>query len=109
LPYTLISEIKAQFRLIENLHERDLKAGYAGAFLFGRLEQKYKNAAKEFIWQWFFPAFTLTHVPETGEKMGKIAITLRILHFKQSVNWQMKDARKLWYFNCCRQPFYLLV
>ena len=68
LPDTLISEIKAQFRLIEDLHERDLKAGYAGAFLFGRSEQKYKNAAKEFLWQWFFPAFTLTHVPKTGEK-----------------------------------------
>ena len=24
--------------------------------------------------------------------MGKIAITLSTLHFKQSVNWQMKDA-----------------
>ena len=31
------------------------------------LEKKYKNAAKEFIWQWFFPAKQLTHVPTTGE------------------------------------------
>jgi len=25
-------------------------------FLVNALEQKYKNAAREFIWQWFFPA-----------------------------------------------------
>lgn len=41
--------------------------GYAGAFLFGLLEKKYKNAAKELIWQWFFPAKKLTYVPETKE------------------------------------------
>ncbi len=31
------------------------------------LEQKYKNAAKEFIWQWFFPAKQLTREKKTGE------------------------------------------
>jgi len=36
-------------------------------FLPGRLDKKYKNAAKEFIWQWFFPAQELTHVFESGE------------------------------------------
>ena len=32
------------------------------------MDKKYKNAAKEFVWQWFFPAIKLTKVPETGEK-----------------------------------------
>lgn len=53
---------------MEELHAKDLKAGYNGAFMFGSIEKKYKNVAKELIWQWFFPGFTLTHIPETGEK-----------------------------------------
>ncbi|MBW1967208.1 MAG: tyrosine-type recombinase/integrase, partial [Deltaproteobacteria bacterium] len=35
--------------------------------LFDLLEKKYKNAARELIWQWFFPAKTLTFVPDTKE------------------------------------------
>ena len=33
----------------------------------GKKNRKYLNAAKEFIWQWLFPAIDLTRVPETGE------------------------------------------
>jgi len=33
----------------------------------GLPEKKYKNIGKELIWQWFFPAKTLTLVPEAGE------------------------------------------
>jgi len=36
--------------------------------MFSALEKKYKNCAKEFIWQWFFPAIQLTIVPETKER-----------------------------------------
>ena len=32
-----------------------------------QLDRKYKNAAKEFIWQWFFPAQSLTLLSETKE------------------------------------------
>ena len=49
------------------LHEADLKVKYGGAFLPGQLDRKYKNAARELIWQWFFPATSLTLVPETQE------------------------------------------
>jgi site-specific recombinase XerD len=49
------------------LHERDLARKYAGVFLVNALEQKYKNAAKEFIWQWFFPAKQLTKEVKTRE------------------------------------------
>jgi len=31
------------------------------------LEKKYKNCAKELIWQWYFPAKQLTTVPDTKE------------------------------------------
>ena len=49
-------------------YEKDLNTGYAGAFLKGRLDKKYKNAAKELVWQWVSPAFSLTTVRVSGEK-----------------------------------------
>jgi integron integrase len=67
LPQIIMPELKAHLEKVKSLHDRDLDEGYAGAFLFDALEKKYKNAAKEFIWQWFFPAKTLTFVPDTGE------------------------------------------
>ena len=64
LPETLIPELKAQLETVKTVHDSDLAEGYAGAFLFDSLGKKYKNAAKELPWQWFFPAKTLTFVPE---------------------------------------------
>jgi site-specific recombinase XerD len=37
-------------------------------FLEERLDKKYHSAAKEFAWQWLFPARTLTLLPEEGER-----------------------------------------
>ena len=67
LPQIIMPEFKAHLQKVKALHDRDLDEGYAGAFLFDALEKKYKNAAKEFIWQWFFPAKTLTFVPGANE------------------------------------------
>ncbi len=68
LPATIAPDIRRQMETVRQLHQRDLKAGYAGVFLPRQLEKKYRNAAREFIWQWFFPAAHLTTVPDTGEK-----------------------------------------
>ncbi|MEA2084835.1 MAG: integron integrase, partial [Thermodesulfobacteriota bacterium] len=67
LPETMKDELKKHLAEVINLHQQDLDSGYDGVFLEGRLDKKYKNAAKELVWQWFFPAPTLTLVPETGE------------------------------------------
>ncbi|GBC61147.1 integron integrase [Desulfonema ishimotonii] len=67
LPNTIIPELKKHLEFVINIHEADLKFGYAGTFLFDALEKKYKNSAKEIVWQWFFPAKKLTQIPETGE------------------------------------------
>ena len=50
------------------MHKEDLAVGYSGVFLPRQLDRKYRNAAREFIWQWFFPAATLTSVSGSGEK-----------------------------------------
>ena len=67
LPESLVPELKKQFDKVVTLHQSDLDAGYTGVFLYGLLEKKYKNAAKELVWQWFFPAKELTLVPGTKE------------------------------------------
>jgi integron integrase len=67
LPTVLLSELKTQLNMVKDLHRRDLARKYAGVFLVSALDKKYPNAAKEFVWQWLFPAQDLTRVPETGE------------------------------------------
>jgi integron integrase len=67
LPEKIVPELKDHLESVINLHQEDLKSGYAGAFLPSRIEKKYKNAAKEIAWQWFFPAKTLTFVADQNE------------------------------------------
>ncbi len=67
LPRTLLPELRTHLESLKDLHQRDLDRVYAGVFLVNALEKKYPNAAREFIWQWFFPAMQLTTVPTTGE------------------------------------------
>lgn len=66
LPEALVSDVAAQLDTVAELLEQDLAAGFSGVFLPGRLEKKLKGAATEYIWQWLFPAATLTTVPESG-------------------------------------------
>ena len=68
LPHKIIAELQAHLENVKNSHEHDLKLGYTGTFMFGLMEKKYKNSAKEFVWQWFFPSIELTYLPKTGEK-----------------------------------------
>jgi site-specific recombinase XerD len=63
MPSTLTAELAAQVEQVAILHEEDLAAKTAGVFLPSALDVKYKNAAKEFAWQWLFPAKSLTLVP----------------------------------------------
>jgi integron integrase len=68
LPARALPEIREQMDLVRRLHAEDLAAGYGGTFLPRQLEKKYKNAAKELVWQWFFPAPTLTFIPKLREQ-----------------------------------------
>jgi integron integrase len=67
IPQTIIQELLAQVEHVKAVHDGDLKAGYAGVFLDDALEKKYRNASKDFIWQWFFPQQSLTFLHETKE------------------------------------------
>jgi integron integrase len=67
LPDSVLPELRRHLESLKELHRRDLARGYAGVFLVNALEQKYKNASREFIWQWFFPAKQLTYESKAGE------------------------------------------
>jgi len=67
LPRMLLAEIERQLDLTAQVHRKDLANGYAGTFLPKALGTKYRNAAREVVWQWLFPAKTLTVVPDTRE------------------------------------------
>ena len=67
LPETILPELRGHLESLKDLHQQDIDRGYAGVFLVNALEQKYKNAAKEFVWQWVFPAKQLTYIQKTEE------------------------------------------
>ena len=51
IPEVFVDELKEQLARVIDLHERNCEAGYGGVFLYGLLEKKYNNAARELIWQ----------------------------------------------------------
>ena len=68
MPRTLIPALNGQMEAVKRLHEQDLKDGFDGVFMPGALNRKWRTAAQELIWQWVFPAKTLTLVPEANER-----------------------------------------
>jgi len=68
LPAALADELKTHLDRVHNLHGMDLESGYDGTFMFGAFERESPRAAKEFVWQWLFPAKAMTVIPETGER-----------------------------------------
>ncbi len=68
LPQTLVPQLNMQLEKVKELHTKDLETGYDGVFMFDNIENKYPNSPREFVWQWFFPATYLTHIPETGQR-----------------------------------------
>jgi integron integrase len=77
LPKTLLPELKKHLKRVYKLHEKDLAAEYAGVFMPGALSRKWKSASRELVWQWVFPAHTLTFVPDEN--------TYRRYHMHESV------------------------
>jgi integrase len=47
-------------------HEEDLRAGRGSVYLPGALDRKYPNAAREWGWQYVFPARDLSTDPRSG-------------------------------------------
>jgi len=65
-PDALLATMRLQIHQVRIQHELDLIQGYGTVYLPYALERKYPNANREFIWQYAFPASSLSVDPLTG-------------------------------------------
>jgi integron integrase len=68
LPDALAAELGSQLARGRRLHETDLLEGGGLSWLPDALERKYPGAAREWAWQWVFPASRAYVDPMTGER-----------------------------------------
>ena len=69
LPEVLRPELQEQINLARALFQRDLEDGFDGVFMPRAIDRKWKNAPREFHWQWLFAARLLTLMPEEGIRL----------------------------------------
>ncbi len=67
LPQSLIEPLRQQIEQAKRNHNNDLAHGFGSVYLPNALAKKYKNAGKEFKWQYIFQATRVGPDPETGE------------------------------------------
>lgn len=66
LPVSLIPRLQEQLEYARRLHTQDLQAGYGAVYLPYALAEKYPHAAREWAWQYLFPADRLSVDPRSG-------------------------------------------
>ena len=62
-PNRLVQPLRAQLRRAGEMHARDLGAGFGTVWLPQALDRKYANAARDWCWQYVFPADSPLHRP----------------------------------------------
>ncbi len=90
LPESIIPKIEDHIIRLTSLYEKDVATGFDGTFIDESFERKHKNCAKEFPYQWFFPAKNLTVVS------GKKEIRRYHLHetnFQKQIKMAIGKAR----------------
>ena len=65
-PKSILEDMNCQFEKVRKLHEQDLANGHGCVYLPEALARKYRNASKEFRWQYVFPAKNLSIDPRSG-------------------------------------------
>lgn len=68
LPEKLVAPLQGQLNFVKNLHANDLKKGYGSVYLPHALARKYKNADRDWGWQYAFPSRRLSVDPRSGFK-----------------------------------------
>jgi len=66
LAEALIPVLREHLEKVRLIHQEDLKVGFGSVYLPGALERKYPNAAREWRWQYVFPARDLSKDPRSG-------------------------------------------
>ena len=65
LPASLVAALRLQLGQARALHAEDLSRGYGEVYLPFALARKYPDAAREWIWQYVFPANRLSVDPRS--------------------------------------------
>ena len=66
LPGTLINPLKTQLKKVKDCFNLDINEGFFGVSMPEALSRKYPNAAKEWAWQYVFPASKRGIDPRSG-------------------------------------------
>jgi integron integrase len=66
LPQSIKPALQVHLMNVKILHERDLREGFGQVYLPYALERKYKNAGKEWVWQYAFPSIKRSNDPRSG-------------------------------------------
>jgi integron integrase len=66
LPALLIPLLENHLRRVKAFHEKDLAEGHGAVYLPYALERKYPAAARDWSWQYFFPARDVSTDPRSG-------------------------------------------
>jgi len=66
LPESVIATLREHLVRVRLRHEEDLREGNGAVYLPGALDRKYPGAAREWGWQYVFPARDLSTDPRTG-------------------------------------------
>ena len=67
LPEKYHVPLQEHLRKVKTLYENDLQAGAGEAYIWPSLGRKYPKAAKEWAWQYVFPAMGLSKDPRSGK------------------------------------------
>jgi integron integrase len=66
LPKIVEQPLKVHLERVQKIHQKDLTNGYGEVELPYALTQKYKHAAREWHWQYVFPASHISSDPRSG-------------------------------------------
>ena len=66
LPERYNEVLQNQLKQVRDIHNNDLKQGFGEVYIWPSLRRKYRNIAREFIWQYVFPSSKLSVDPESG-------------------------------------------
>lgn len=84
----LVPPLRRHLARVRQLHEMDMREGFGAVYLPPALERKYPAAAREWAWQYVFPADRRTLDPRSG-------VTRRHHVSDQSLQRAMREALRL--------------
>jgi integron integrase len=66
LPAAVINPLRRHMSKVKALHKTDLEEGFGEVYLPFALERKYRNASREWAWQYVFPSSKRSRDPRSG-------------------------------------------